>query len=262
MEMFVEHSCLKCGYPLYDEVYDYSIRNHGFPLCRVCQCWLTSKTKATEYAKRLYLELKRRHVPVEIEKFDGHKTIDIAIPRFKINIEVDGSHHNKDSKQALADLQRTKYSLERGYETIRIPNSLIEDFLDRTADSLVVILKNRKQEIDDERSKSINAMELSPRELQLYDLLVDFLKWLYIVFEVDGEYTKAILEDVGTEGILSDTYGNWANHEYMLAAFNKLTDYMQDNHIFESATPGFASDYEDFSGCSFSEFLKRNRHFR
>lgn len=29
-----------------------------------------------------------------MEKFDGFKHIDIAIPEAKVNIEVDGGHHN------------------------------------------------------------------------------------------------------------------------------------------------------------------------
>jgi hypothetical protein len=35
--------------------------------------------------------LKKREVPAELEKFDGHKTIDIAVADARVNIEVDGS---------------------------------------------------------------------------------------------------------------------------------------------------------------------------
>ncbi|WP_425269405.1 DUF559 domain-containing protein [Leptospira koniambonensis] len=73
--------------------------------------------------------------------YDGFKHIDIAIPEAKVNIEVDGGHHNFDKKQALADLKRTYYSFKKGYLTLRIPNSLItKENLDETADYIVDFL--------------------------------------------------------------------------------------------------------------------------
>jgi very-short-patch-repair endonuclease len=35
---------------------------------------------------------------------DGYKTIDIAVTHARVNIEVDGLHHNFEPDQALADL--------------------------------------------------------------------------------------------------------------------------------------------------------------
>ena len=56
----------------------------------------------------------------------------------KINIEIDGFHHHLDPYQALQDLKRTYYSFQKGYFTIRVPNSLIENKLD---DAVEYILK-------------------------------------------------------------------------------------------------------------------------
>lgn len=91
---------------------------------------------------RLYFALKERGVPAEMEKFDGYKHIDIAIPEAKINIEVDGKHHNYQKRQALTDLKRTYYSFVKGYLTLRIPNVLVYDefTLNETADFIVGIL--------------------------------------------------------------------------------------------------------------------------
>jgi very-short-patch-repair endonuclease len=91
-----------------------------------------SPSKTTLEAQALYYALKDRGIPVELEKFDGFKTIDIAIPLAKINIEVDGIHHNANSDQALADLKRTYYSYLEGYFTLRIPNSLLRSNLEET----------------------------------------------------------------------------------------------------------------------------------
>jgi very-short-patch-repair endonuclease len=88
-------------------------------------------------------------VPAQLEKFDGFKHIDIAIPEAKVNIEVDGSHHNYSTKQALADLKRTYHSFLKGYLTLRIPNSLVKnDFvLEETADYIVGFLNENRQRV-------------------------------------------------------------------------------------------------------------------
>jgi very-short-patch-repair endonuclease len=72
-------------------------------------------------------------VPAELEKFDGYKTIDIAVVEAKVNIEVDGMQHKYNSRQALADLKRTYYSFKKGYITLRIPNTLINWNVNETA---------------------------------------------------------------------------------------------------------------------------------
>lgn len=84
--------------------------------------------KSTPEARELGGLLGSYGWKVELEKFDGHKHIDIAITEAKVNIEVDGKQHNLSPKQALADLERTFYSFKKGYVTLRIPNSLVRDY--------------------------------------------------------------------------------------------------------------------------------------
>ena len=89
-------------------------------------------------------------INAELEKYDGHKTIDIAIPSLKVNIEIDGMQHNYSYKQALADLKRTYYSFKRGYVTLRIPNSLIRENLHETAVYIAGFLKASEERIEAE----------------------------------------------------------------------------------------------------------------
>jgi len=148
--------CVECGDFLSQKVIDYSQTNFGISLCIPHQ-------KRTEYLEtittpetlRLYWALRTRNVPAQIEKFDGFKHIDIAIPEAKINIEVDGMHHNNNPKQALSDLKRTYHSFLKGYFTLRIPNSLIynEDILNETADYIVYILNVSNNKIYGNRKK-------------------------------------------------------------------------------------------------------------
>lgn len=106
--------CTECNSRIELKVFDYSVKHFGLPLCRYHQDWLRDIEQQTTYeAISLYFALRQRGVPAELEKFDGFKTIDIAITEAKVNIEVDGKHHNFDAKQALTDLKRTYYSSKK-----------------------------------------------------------------------------------------------------------------------------------------------------
>ena len=46
-----------------------------------------------KYSESLYKNLLLRGLPVELEKFDGHKTVDITCVPAKLDIEIDGIQH-------------------------------------------------------------------------------------------------------------------------------------------------------------------------
>jgi very-short-patch-repair endonuclease len=85
------------------------------------------KKKPTPEALKLGNLLKDMGWRVEFEKWDGHKSIDIAITEAKFNIEVEGSQHNLNPNQAFRDQMRDYYSEQKGFVTKRIPNSLLRD---------------------------------------------------------------------------------------------------------------------------------------
>lgn len=102
------------------------------------------KTKGTsEQARLLHSALRQRDVEAEIEKYDGHKHIDIAIVQAKLNIEVDGIFHYLDADAMETDLRREYFSEEKGYDTIRIPNFVIEQNLDKVADTITEVVERR-----------------------------------------------------------------------------------------------------------------------
>jgi very-short-patch-repair endonuclease len=141
--------CLICKKDIDNKVKNYSLNEFGYYLCREHQDHIREKMNqsATPYAMVLYLELIKRGIRAEAEKWDGHKTIDIAVVEAKINIEVDGSHHNRNPKQALSDLKRTYYSFLKGYFTIRIPNSIIASDLGQTADLVAEMVEESKNQL-------------------------------------------------------------------------------------------------------------------
>jgi len=98
---------------------------------------------------KLFNALIKEGVPVELEKWDGYKHIDIAIPESKLNIEIDGKHHNYSTRQALADLKRTYYSFKKGYFTLRIPNSIIRNEFDKTVDLVLDLIDENNKQLDE-----------------------------------------------------------------------------------------------------------------
>jgi very-short-patch-repair endonuclease len=145
------YGCVRCEYDIEDRVFRYSMEHYFHPLCRSCQDWfkdILKYTTATDFAIELYFALKIRGVSAQLEKVDGYKTIDIAVPEAKVNIEVDGKHHAYDGRQALTDLKRTLYSFKKGYTTLRIPNVLTGYDLEQTADLIaeyLVVSRSRKR---------------------------------------------------------------------------------------------------------------------
>jgi len=100
-------------------------------------------SEPTYYARKLAETLRNKGIDTELEYDDGHKSVDIFIPEVNLEIEVDGSQHYTDSMQAFTDLMRTKYSMLKGKETIRIPNTLIYNYLPQIADLIEEIVKDR-----------------------------------------------------------------------------------------------------------------------
>ena len=139
--------CLKC-YEIKEEI-------KKVPLIKkITKKEEKAKAKATPQAKEISDELRKRGIPTFLELWDGHKHIDIAMPQYKINIEVDGGHHNTRPKQALADLQRTFYSYKKGYFTLRIPNSLVDNHFEECVDLIVEMVNVSKNE---EKNKYIQS---------------------------------------------------------------------------------------------------------
>ncbi|MCU0431803.1 MAG: endonuclease domain-containing protein [Cytophagaceae bacterium] len=138
-----DFDCHNCFDKIDQRVSAYSNQNLGVPLCIPCQGWfrdILNYSSATNESIDLYFALRRRGVPAVLEKNDGYKTIDIAVPEAKVNIEVDGGHHNFSHKQAMSDLQRTLYSYKKGFATLRIPNSLARYHLEEAAEMITEFL--------------------------------------------------------------------------------------------------------------------------
>lgn len=163
----MRYYCSKCNEDIMEKEYNYSKEHYGKILCRACQ-GNNQKIRVSKFSKRgdrvasfkkrggtpeareLYNVLKIMGIDAELEKYDGYKTIDIAIPSKMVNIEIDGMQHSYNSKQALSDLKRTYYSFKKGYVTLRIPNSLIKNNLHETATYIAGFLKSSEDRLEED----------------------------------------------------------------------------------------------------------------
>lgn len=133
--------CRNCSAAINQHVIAYSTETFGYPLCISCQQDVGNKFNySTKETINLYFSLRERGVPAELEKFDGYKTVDIAVAEARVNIEVDGEQHFNNADQAFDDLQRTFFSFKKGVLTLRIPNVLVKQNLKQTADYVTEFL--------------------------------------------------------------------------------------------------------------------------
>jgi very-short-patch-repair endonuclease len=150
--------CSKCKQHLSKKELNYSVKHYGKVLCRDCQKQYTPlehkhegrKDGSTKEAIKLFEVLVKMGFNAQLEKYDGHKHIDIAIPDKKVDIEVDGMQHVYSKKQALSDLKRTFYSWKKGYVTLRIPNKLIEENAYETAGYIKKFLEVSAEQLEKE----------------------------------------------------------------------------------------------------------------
>ncbi|MEK6947793.1 MAG: DUF559 domain-containing protein [Nanoarchaeota archaeon] len=148
LEYKINYYCNKCKKGISEKEFRYSINQYKKVLCKYCQNF--NDDKSTLLARKLYEALKKQKVEAKLELYDGHKHIDIAIPKAKVNIEVDGGQHNYDHKQALSDLKRTYYSFKKGYLTLRIPNSLLLNNFEETVNYIVKLLNESVKQLEED----------------------------------------------------------------------------------------------------------------
>jgi very-short-patch-repair endonuclease len=104
------------------------------------------KLQPTKQTLLLAEALKAKGVEFELEYWDGHKHIDIYIPKAKIAIEIDGLQHYLDPKQVSADFNRDYYSNKEEIFTKRFPNTITEEHTGEIAEMILGLVNKKKYE--------------------------------------------------------------------------------------------------------------------
>jgi very-short-patch-repair endonuclease len=136
-------TCRRGGTILTPRVSEYSLARFSIPLCWQHQQYARNST-ATKESLTLYALLKEAGIPAQFEKFDGHKTIDIAIPDLFLNIEVDGAQHRRNKRQRQSDKLRDEYSARKGFATFRVSNELVRGQARGIVDAIMQYALKRK----------------------------------------------------------------------------------------------------------------------
>ncbi len=231
MANLIEEYCSICYKTETNErVIDHSKNEFGNIVCFKCQGALR-KYDSTNEAIALYVALKKNRVLAELEKYDGYKRIDIAIPKYRINIEVDGVQHNVNFNQAMSDLQRTYHSFQKGYYTLRIPNKLVRENLEETADYITEMIRKRKEELENEKElqKHLQRGHINSR------LLIEFLSHFQNVFESDWIYTQSYISELGTQSLLSYDLddSNWKSRDALIQSYRNILVRLSEKEVEE-----------------------------
>ncbi len=152
----MRYYCYVCNETISERVYRYSMDKFGKALCMTHQktsYYASQEKTVTPQASRLSKALDDLDVKHILEYDDGHKHVDIAIEWAKIYLELDGSQHGLSPKQICADDDRDKYSLKDGFVTKRIPNTWIDEDVDRLALSIATLANKRYREILENQKK-------------------------------------------------------------------------------------------------------------
>lgn len=96
--------------------------------------------KPTKQSIILNDALKQVGIETVMEYSDGHKCVDIYIPKGNIYIEVDGQHHYTSHHQIISDFERDHHSDDDGFHTLHIPNEVAEKQAIRVARALKKML--------------------------------------------------------------------------------------------------------------------------
>ncbi|MBW8241338.1 hypothetical protein K1F50_00910 [Muricauda oceani] len=143
-------TCKDCGKSISPRQYIASKESLGVTLCErhaklIKKVILDNDTPIE--AIHLFYALKDAGVHPMLEWWDGKKSVDIAISRVKLNIEIDQNYNMITHEQAINDLEDAMHSFKNGFTTIRIPHLAIKYYLDETVENILGIISGLKANI-------------------------------------------------------------------------------------------------------------------
>ncbi len=143
-------ACKDCNKVIDDDALKNSVESVGVELCErhlklIKKVILENNTPLE--AIHLYYALKEAGANPMLEWWDGQKSVDIAISRVKLNIEVDTDYQLITHEQAIQDLEEAMHSFKNGFTTIRIPHVVIKFYLRDTVSNILGIIQGLKANI-------------------------------------------------------------------------------------------------------------------
>ncbi len=103
---------------------------------------LLSRSELPVEAVILYYGLKQEGIRPMLAWWDGKKTVDLAISRVRLNIEIDRGYESMSYRQAMEELETNLFAYRDGFTHIRIPRDLIRNHLSETVDVIYRVMED------------------------------------------------------------------------------------------------------------------------
>ncbi|WP_190808877.1 hypothetical protein [Flagellimonas sp. S3867] len=143
-------TCKDCEKSIGREQYSASMDSLGVELCerhtRLIKKIILNNNTPLE-AIQLFYALKEAGAHPMLEWWDGKKSVDVAISRVKLNIEIDKDYNMITHEQAISDLEEAMHSFKNGFTTIRIPHLAVKYYLEDTVQNILGIITGLKANI-------------------------------------------------------------------------------------------------------------------
>lgn len=143
-------TCKDCDKAIGYQQHKESMDSLGVELCerhtRLIKKIILDNNTSVE-AIQLFYALKVAGANPMLEWWDGKKSVDIAISRVKLNIEIDNDYNMITHEQAINDLEEAMHSFKNGFTTVRIPHLAIKYYLEDTVENILGIVTGLKANI-------------------------------------------------------------------------------------------------------------------
>ena len=140
-------TCLECKKELSYMDHRKAIELFDVELCEAHRARMERLMKsqnAPAEAIILYYALKKAGVKAMLAWWDGKRTVDLAISRVRLNIEIDRGEESLSYEQALEELGQAMHAYQDGFTTLRIPHYLVKTDLKVTLESILGIIEGLK----------------------------------------------------------------------------------------------------------------------
>jgi hypothetical protein len=143
-------TCKDCGKPIGYGEHKTSMDLLGVELCSrhtgLIQQIIQENQTPVE-AIQLFYALKEAGANPMLEWWDGQKSVDIALSRVKLNIEIDTEFNRLTHERAIKDLGQAMQSFKKGFTTLRIPSIAVKYYLGETVENILEIAEGLKANI-------------------------------------------------------------------------------------------------------------------
>ena len=106
---------------------------------------LLAKSQLPQEAVILYYGLRQEGIRPMLAWWDGKKTVDLAISRVRLNIEIDRGYESLSHQQAMQELESNLYAFRDGFTHIRIPRDLIRNHAVETVDVILRVMESLRE---------------------------------------------------------------------------------------------------------------------